>query len=78
MNFTLDDSSPQLSYLPDAWGVQSPSDTARQSFFYQTFHAAQLDGASVNLSLVGTAVYLYGSKGPNHVRNLLDSRLNID
>ncbi|PSS37228.1 hypothetical protein PHLCEN_2v917 [Hermanssonia centrifuga] len=66
MNFTLDDTAPQLSYLPNYWGIQSSSDPSTLSFFDQTYHAAQRNGASVNMSIVGTAVYLYGSKGPNH------------
>lgn len=68
MNFTLDDTATQLSYLPGAWGVQTDTDTGLAQFFDQTYHAAEVNGASVNMSLVGNAVYLYGSKGPNHVR----------
>ena len=73
MNFTLDDNAPPLIYLPGAWGVQLDGDLVLSSFFGGTYHAAQVNGASVNMSLVGTDVYLWGSKGPKHVRFLLMS-----
>ena len=68
MNFTLDDTASQLIYLPGAWGVQVDGDPALSSFFGRTYHAAQVDGASVNMSVGCTDVYLWGSKGPRHVR----------
>ncbi|KAK7679656.1 hypothetical protein QCA50_017368 [Cerrena zonata] len=66
MNFTIDDTSPQLIYSTGGWGVQSPSDAQKAQFFQGTYHAAQADGASMNMTLSGSAVYLYGSRGPDH------------
>lgn len=68
MNFTLDDSAPQLSYSPNSWALQISSDSLSTNFFQGTYHVAEVDGATVNMSVSGTAVYLYGSKGPGHVR----------
>lgn len=71
-NITLDDTAAQLSYSSGGWGTQSDSDPARSFFFGQTFHAAQTDGARVNMTFQGVSdVYIYGSKGPSHVRRLL-------
>lgn len=71
MNFTIDDTSPQLIYSTGGWGTQSPADTRSSEFFQRTYHAAQTDGASMNMTVSGSAVYLYGSRGPSHVGILL-------
>ncbi|GBE82957.1 hypothetical protein SCP_0413440 [Sparassis crispa] len=62
MNFSLDDSSPELVYSSD-WGIQPAADPA---FFQGTYHVAEADGATVNFTFSGSAVVLYGSKGPGH------------
>ncbi|TFY57500.1 hypothetical protein EVG20_g8523 [Dentipellis fragilis] len=67
MNFTLDDSSPQLIYSAD-WELQPANDPSLSSFFQSTYHAALEPKASVNLTFTGTAVYIYGSKGPGHAK----------
>ncbi|KAH8100399.1 hypothetical protein BXZ70DRAFT_189872 [Cristinia sonorae] len=66
MNFTLDDTSPQLVYTPDAWSIQQSFDPKAVNFFQSTYHAAQVDNAHLNMSIVGSAFALYGSKGPGH------------
>lgn len=66
MNFTLDDTASQLSFS-SGWASQSPSDPDLSQFFEGTYHAAQSTGATLNMSVQGTGIYIYGSKGPNHV-----------
>ncbi|ETW85003.1 hypothetical protein HETIRDRAFT_470070 [Heterobasidion irregulare TC 32-1] len=65
MNFTLDDSAPQLVYSP-TWDTQSSKDPDLASFFQSTYHTAVADGATVNFTFSGSAIFLYGSKGPGH------------
>ncbi|THH13708.1 hypothetical protein EW146_g6549 [Bondarzewia mesenterica] len=65
MNFTLDDASSQLAYTT-SWEVQSRNDPDLSFFFQSTYHAALADGAQVNITFSGSAIYLYGSKGPEH------------
>ncbi|KAA1475884.1 hypothetical protein DENSPDRAFT_842761 [Dentipellis sp. KUC8613] len=67
MNFTLDDSSPQLIYSAD-WELQPANDPSLSSFFQSTYHAALQPKATVNLTFTGNAVYIYGSKGPGHAK----------
>lgn len=69
MNFSFDDSSAELSYS-NGWGIQSSSDPDLDSFFQSTYHVAETVGASVNFTCNASAVYIYGSKGPAHVRRL--------
>ena len=66
MNYTLDDTASQLAYS-SGWASQSPSDPNLAEFFKNTYHAVQSAGATLNLSVEGTALYIYGSKGPHHV-----------
>ena len=65
-NFTLDDTAQQLIY--DGWASQSPTDQNALQFFGGTYHAAQTSNAHVNMTVSGSAFYIYGSKGPRHVR----------
>ncbi|KAI0927743.1 hypothetical protein AcW1_005182 [Taiwanofungus camphoratus] len=66
MNFSLDDSSsPPLSYSGN-WAIQSPSDPDLSRFFQGTYHVAQANGATMNLTFQGSAIAIYGSKGPGH------------
>ncbi|KAI0261772.1 hypothetical protein BC834DRAFT_894613 [Gloeopeniophorella convolvens] len=67
MNFTLDDASGLLTYS-SAWESQPNNDPYLSSFFQSTYHAALSDGASVNFSFSGSAVFVYGSTGPQHAQ----------
>ncbi|KAL5490594.1 hypothetical protein ACEPAI_5428 [Sanghuangporus weigelae] len=65
-NLTIDDSSTDIIYSSN-WAVQSSiNDPNTDHFFQSTYHSAQGDGASANLTFSGTAIYLYGTKGPGH------------
>ncbi|KAL5528949.1 hypothetical protein ACEPAG_4923 [Sanghuangporus baumii] len=65
-NLTIDDSSTDIIYSSN-WAVQSSIDDPNTDRFFQsTYHSAQGDGASANLTFNGTAIYLYGTKGPGH------------
>ncbi|KAL5533413.1 hypothetical protein ACEPAF_5189 [Sanghuangporus sanghuang] len=65
-NLTIDDSSTDINYSSN-WAVQSSTDDPNTDRFFQsTYHSAQGDGASANLTFSGTAIYLYGTKGPGH------------
>ncbi|KZT18544.1 hypothetical protein NEOLEDRAFT_1143261 [Neolentinus lepideus HHB14362 ss-1] len=67
MNYSIDDTNPDISYSSaPGWSVQSPSDSDLHSFLGGTYHAADSDGASFNITFGGSAVYIYGSKGPGH------------
>ncbi|EPQ50727.1 hypothetical protein GLOTRDRAFT_141466 [Gloeophyllum trabeum ATCC 11539] len=66
MNYTIDDTHPEILYSPGGWAVQSPTDPDLQSFLYSTYHAANADGASFNVTFGGSAIYIFGSKGPLH------------
>lgn len=70
MNFTFDDASTALSYST-GWAVQSASDPNIDRFFQSTYHVAEVIGASVNFTASATAVYIYGSTGPGHVRRFI-------
>ncbi|KAH9939199.1 hypothetical protein B0H21DRAFT_825239 [Amylocystis lapponica] len=48
--------------------VQPPSDLNLSSFFLQTYHVAQAQGATLNLSFTGSAIALFAFKGPGHIR----------
>lgn len=79
MDYTLDDTAPQLAYSPDGWLIQSTSDTVRSLFFNGTYHTAQVDGATVNVTVAGSAsISIYGSTGPGHVRHSPISLTYID
>ncbi|TFK45891.1 hypothetical protein OE88DRAFT_1612190, partial [Heliocybe sulcata] len=70
MNYTIDDTDTDISYsLSPPWTTQSPADPDLASFFDSTYHVASADGASFNITFGGSAVYIYGSKGPGHVRS---------
>lgn len=62
-NFTIDDTGPPLIY-GSGWGISSPSDPAIAEYFQNTYHATKGTGANVSLTFNGTAVYVFGSKGP--------------
>lgn len=64
-NFTVDDTYGTLLYGP-GWGISSVDDTFLAHYFQSTYHASQSVGAAVNLTFTGSAIYLYGSKGPTH------------
>ena len=70
MNFTLDDDASQIVYS-SGWGIQSPGSAALDEYFDHTYHVAEQNGASVNLTFTGSAIAIYGSTGPGHVRSLL-------
>ncbi|KAH9916893.1 hypothetical protein B0H21DRAFT_702923 [Amylocystis lapponica] len=63
MSFTLNDFSAELPYS-DTWAVQPPSDPNLSSFFLQTYHVAQAQGATLNLSFTGSAIASLGSRVP--------------
>lgn len=65
MNFTLDDTASQLSY--SGWAAQSSADSNASQFFGGTYHVAQVNGATLNMSVAGSALYIFGSMGPRHV-----------
>ncbi|EPS94715.1 hypothetical protein FOMPIDRAFT_1026112 [Fomitopsis schrenkii] len=65
MNFTLDDDASQIVYS-SGWGIQSPDNSALDEYFERTYHAAEQNGVSVNLTFTGSAVAIYGSTGPGH------------
>ena len=67
MNITLDDTASQLVYT--GWAAQSPLDANATLFFGGTYHVAQTQGATLNMSVasVGGTLYIYGSMGPEHV-----------
>ncbi|KAF8583163.1 hypothetical protein K439DRAFT_1634664 [Ramaria rubella] len=64
-NFTIDDVASMLVYGP-GWGVASSDDPALDNYFQSTYHASTTSGATVDVTFSGTAIYFYGSKGPNH------------
>ncbi|KAI0060911.1 hypothetical protein BV25DRAFT_915422 [Artomyces pyxidatus] len=66
MNYTLDDASAYIFYSPN-WEVQG-NDPDVASFFQSTYHAALADGASLNFTFLGSAIYMYGSRGPQHAQ----------
>jgi hypothetical protein len=67
-NITLDDTAVQLVYSQNGWATQAPVDPNASQFFGGTYHAAQTNGAFVNMTVSGSsAFYIYGSKGPGHV-----------
>lgn len=68
MNFTLDDTASQLVYSTGGWASQAPSDPNLSRFFLGTYHAVQTNGATLNMSVAGSAIAIYGTKGPGHVR----------
>ncbi|TFY55205.1 hypothetical protein EVJ58_g8392 [Rhodofomes roseus] len=65
MNFTLDDDAGQIVYS-SGWGVQSSDNADLDEYFERTYHVAEQDGATVNLTFSGSAVAIYGSTGPGH------------
>jgi len=65
MNFTLDDDSSQIVYSA-GWGVQSADNSDLDQYFARTYHVAEQDGASVNVTFIGSAIAIYGSTGPDH------------
>ncbi|PCH39509.1 hypothetical protein WOLCODRAFT_29595 [Wolfiporia cocos MD-104 SS10] len=67
MNFTIDDASSFLIYS-SGWGVQGTDNPDLGQYFEHTFHAAQADGARLNITFEGSYTYvaIYGSKGPGH------------
>ena len=69
-NITLDDTSPTIVYSSN-WAAQFSSNSSSISqFFGGTYHSAQANGATANLTFNGSAIYIYGTKGPEHVCSL--------
>ncbi|KAH8117653.1 hypothetical protein DFH11DRAFT_1038295 [Phellopilus nigrolimitatus] len=64
-NLTIDDTSVDIIYSQN-WAVQSAQDPNTDQFFQSTYHSAQADGASANITFTGSSIYLFGSKGPGH------------
>ncbi|KAJ7269313.1 hypothetical protein B0H12DRAFT_1095189 [Mycena haematopus] len=79
-NFTIDDTSPFLTYTPYADGSYSGLDKGWEPWYTvsgfisangeggagDSYHLTSLDGASVNLNFYGTAVYLYGTTNSSY------------
>ncbi|KAJ7444553.1 hypothetical protein B0H11DRAFT_437894 [Mycena galericulata] len=77
-NFTIQDTSPILSYLPyadgsdeskgwQAWYTTSGFNTqVGESPVGDSYHVTSLPGANVTLQFYGTAVYLYGSANASY------------
>ncbi|EIN08202.1 hypothetical protein PUNSTDRAFT_52662 [Punctularia strigosozonata HHB-11173 SS5] len=66
-NFTVDDSSPIITYAPaGAWSDSSTADSKLDQYANSTFHATNVSGATASFSFTGTAFYLYGAKRANH------------
>lgn len=53
-NLTIDDASSDITYSPN-WATQTALDPADGSFFQNTYHSAQVDGASANLTFTGAS-----------------------
>ena len=51
-NFTIDDTSPDIVYSAN-WAAQTTADSSLDKFFETTYHSAQADGASANLTFTG-------------------------
>ncbi|KAI5119583.1 hypothetical protein M0805_006468 [Coniferiporia weirii] len=64
-NLTIDDTSLDIIYSDD-WATQSDDDPDVDHFFQSTYHSAQANGSSANLTFTGSAIYIYGTKGPEH------------
>ena len=60
-NLTVDDTSTDIVYSPD-WLPQSADDQTAQRFFSSTYHAAQADGATANISFTGDLLAILTSK----------------
>ncbi|KAJ6523595.1 hypothetical protein B0H19DRAFT_1386392 [Mycena capillaripes] len=79
-NFTIEDTSPFLSYTPYADGSNSGLTKGWEPWYTtsgfisqngeggtgDSYHLTSLDGASVNLNFYGTAVYLYGTTNSSY------------
>ncbi|KZT66672.1 hypothetical protein DAEQUDRAFT_442196 [Daedalea quercina L-15889] len=65
MNFTLDDDASQIIYSA-GWAIQGTHSADLDQYFERTFHVAEQDGASVNITFSGSAIAIYGSTGPGH------------
>ncbi|KAF7337600.1 hypothetical protein MSAN_02233300 [Mycena sanguinolenta] len=79
-NFTIDDTSPFLTYTPYADGSNSGLDKGWEPWYTvsgfissngeggsgDSYHLTSLAGASVNLEFYGTAVYLYGTTNSSY------------
>ena len=51
-NLTIDDISQDIVYSSD-WATQLSSDPDTDMFFQSTYHSAQADGASANITFTG-------------------------
>ncbi|KLO19584.1 hypothetical protein SCHPADRAFT_817752 [Schizopora paradoxa] len=73
-NITIDDSSTDIVYSSN-WAAVNKNDPSLPEFFQSTYHGAQADEAYANLTFTGSSIYIYGTKGPSHVRiSLIISR----
>lgn len=52
-NLTIDDSSTDIIYSSNWAGQSSLEDPSKDRFFQSTYHSAQGDGASANLTFSG-------------------------
>jgi hypothetical protein len=62
----VDDVSPLLIYS-DGWSDTNTGDSEFINYANETFHATQMQGASMTLQFFGTAIYVAGAKRGNHV-----------
>ncbi|KAJ7116794.1 hypothetical protein C8R43DRAFT_1038081 [Mycena crocata] len=79
-NFTIEDTSPFLTYTPYADGSNSGLTKGWEPWYTESgfisqngqggagdsYHLTSLDGASVNLEFYGTAVYMYGTTNSSY------------
>ncbi|KAH9921007.1 uncharacterized protein B0H18DRAFT_1213150 [Fomitopsis serialis] len=56
---------PARSSIPPG-GASSPDNADLDEYFDRTYHVAEQDGASVNVTFSGSAIAIYGSTGPDH------------
>jgi hypothetical protein len=66
----VDDVSPLLIYS-DGWSDTNTGDSEFINYANKTFHATQVQGASMTLQFFGTAIYVAGAKRFNHVCELV-------
>ncbi|CAE6472189.1 unnamed protein product [Rhizoctonia solani] len=65
-DITIDDGCPLITYSGE-WNDSTNEDILDQ-YWLNTYHSTSEAGASASFKFTGTAVYLYGSKRPSHVR----------
>ncbi|KAG8771515.1 hypothetical protein FRC20_003170, partial [Serendipita sp. 405] len=66
-NFTIDDSSPMITYDPvAAWIDDVAADRNLRSFFQSSYHVTNQASASASLTFTGTGISIIGSKANTH------------